>query len=113
MAVENASDVSVQTTLDEKANGDLAIQGVLSPSYTVKLRAGAYTYGMVNMGDVVPLVIQEGRLNVNTSVRVVGISYDIGDDGQEDVELTVGRPPATLAKLLTGAARNIDQLARR
>jgi hypothetical protein len=113
MAVENASDVSVQTTLDEKANGDLAIQAVLSPSYTVKLRAGAYTYGMVNMGDVVPLVIQEGRLNVNTSVRVVGISYDIGDDGQEDVELTVGRPPATLAKLLTGAARNIDQLARR
>ena len=44
------------------------------------------------MGDVVPLIVQSGRLNVNTNVRVVGITYAIGDDGQEDVTLTVGRP---------------------
>ena len=39
------------------------------------------------MGDIVPLVIQTGRLNVNTTIRVLGIAYDIGDDGQEDVDL--------------------------
>jgi hypothetical protein len=65
------------------------------------------------MGDAVPLYINEGRLAVNTTVRVVGITYGIGEDGQEDVELTVGRPPATLAKILSGPDKDIDALARR
>jgi len=111
--VENASDVSVQATLDQKAAGDLAYQGVLTPTYTLGLRPGTYTYGNPNMGDSVPLIINEGRLAVNTTVRVVGITYDIGDDGQEDITLTVGRPPVTLARLLAAGDRNIDQLARR
>ena len=55
------------------------------------------------MGDVVPLIIQSGRLNVNTTIRVVGITYDIGDDGQEDVTLTLGRPDTTLFDIFTAA----------
>jgi hypothetical protein len=85
----------------------------LTPTYTLGLRPGTYTYGNPNMGDSVPLIINEGRLAVNTTIRVTGITYDIGDDGQEDVTLTVGRPPVTLARLLAAGDRNIDQLARR
>jgi len=110
---ENASDVSVQQTLTDKANGDLAYGGLLTPSYTLTLRPNTYSYGYPNMGDTVPLVITEGRLAVNTTVRVVGIDYSVGDDGQEDVALTVGRPPASLARILRGGARDIDALARR
>jgi hypothetical protein len=113
MTVDNASDVTIQSTLDDRANGGLAWYGLLTPSYTLSLRPGAYSYGNPNMGDTIPLVINEGRLNVNTSVRVVGIDYVIGDDGQEDVTLTVGRPPASMAQLFGGAARDIDALARR
>lgn len=110
---DNAADVSVQATLDQKAAGDLAYYGVLQPTYTLGLRPGAYSLGNPNMGDVVPLMIQTGRLNVNNQVRVVGIDYDIGDDGQEDVILTVGRPPATFKKLLTATHSDVAALTRR
>ena len=110
---DNAADVSVQATLDQKAAGDLAYYGVLQPTYTLGLRPGVYSLGNPNMGDVVPLMIQTGRLNVNNQVRVVGIDYDIGDDGQEDVILTVGRPPATFKKLLTATHSDVAALTRR
>jgi hypothetical protein len=110
---ENASDVSIQATLNEQAQGSLDYHGLIVPSYSLGLRGGAYTWGMVNMGDTVPLAVKSGRLNVNTQVRVVGITYAIGDDGDENVALTVGRAPSTLARALTAAARDIDALARR
>jgi hypothetical protein len=116
--VENAADVTIQSTLDQQALGDLAISGVLThnqlpASYTLTLRPGAYLYGSPNMGDICPVVIQTGRLNVNDNIRVLGISYDIGDDGEEDVSLTVGRPTRTLTQLLTQADRDADALTRR
>ena len=66
------------------------------------------------MGDTVPLIIDSGRLQVNsTSVRVLGITYSIGDDGDENVELVVGRPRTTLSFLLSQANRDIAALNRR
>jgi hypothetical protein len=65
------------------------------------------------MGDTVQLVIQSGRLNVNTQVRILGIEYDVGDDGQEDLVLTVGRPNTTLYKVLSKQRRDVEALARR
>jgi len=113
MRAENASDVSIQSTLNDKATGLLDVYGLLVPSYTVTMRPGAYSWGFPNMGDTVPLIVRAGRLDVNTTVRVVGIAYDIGDDGQEDIDLTVGRPLSTLYSLLRRMNTNIDQLARR
>ena len=113
MSEADASDVSVQSTLDQQVSGELAESGVLVPSYTLGLTPGAYVWGKPNMGDTVPLVIQSGRLNVNTNVDVVGITYDIGDDGQEDVELTVGRPVVTFGDLFTDLDRSVNALTRR
>lgn len=113
MNQDNASDVNIQSTLDQKAQGDLALSGILEPSYTLGLRPGAYSMGNPNMGDTVPLLIQSGRLDVNTTVRVLGIAWDIGDDGQEDVALTVTRPTVTLAEILKDAHRDVNALARR
>lgn len=110
---ENAADVTVQSTLTDKAAGDLALSGLLTPTYTLSLRAGVYGWGYPNMGDVVPLIIAAGRLNVNTTIRVLGITYDIGDDGQEDVELTVGRPALTLPQLLAQPVKDTAALTRR
>jgi hypothetical protein len=108
-----SSDVTGQAALDDKANGDLALWSQLVPSYTLTLAPGWYRPGYPNMGDTVPLVIRSGRLNISTTVRVVGISYVIGDDGQEDVTLTVGRPVVSFSELVTGVNRDVRALARR
>ena len=113
MDAENAADVSVGTTLDQQASGWLNENGVLIPSYTLGLRPHAYRDGSINMGDTVPVVIASGRLDVTTSLRVVGITFKIGDDGEEDVELAVGRPLTTLVDMLAGTAADVDALARR
>lgn len=95
MNSDNASDVTLQATLTQKASGDLATSSILVPSYSLTMRPGAYEVGAPNMGDVVPLLLRVGRLNVSGTTRVLGINYDITDDGAENVELTVGRPALT------------------
>lgn len=110
---DNASDVSIQSTLNQKAAGDLEQTGLLVPSYTLGLTPGWWTPGNPAMGDTVPLVIEKGRLNVDSAVRVLGINYAIGDDGQEDIEVTVGRPRRDVTALFRGVRRDVDALARR
>jgi hypothetical protein len=112
-ATDNAADVNVQATLAQKAQGDLNLSGLLVPSYTLTVRPGRYRYGYPRLGDTVPLVVKSGRLNVNTTVQVVGLNYAISDDADEVVELTVGRPPALFADLFTQADRDVDALTRR
>ena len=113
MNTENAADVTIQSTLDQQAQGQLNLDGVLIPSYTIGLTSGTYAEGKFNMGDTVPIIINSGRLKVNTQLRIVGISFDIGEDGEEDVSFTVGRPRTTLANMLAGTAADVDALARR
>jgi hypothetical protein len=110
---ENAADVTLYATLNARAQGNLNRFGVLIPTYTLTLRPGFYYAGALNMGDTLPLVIMHGRLQVQSSVRVLGITYDIGDDGQEDVTLVVGRADTTLVDVLGGVAADVDALARR
>jgi hypothetical protein len=107
------SDVNQQATLDQRAQGLLALDGVLVPSYSLTLRPGTYSWGSPNMGDTVPLLITSGRLQVNTTVRVVGLAWTIGDDGQEDVAVTVGRPDTSLGDLLARTNTAVNALARR
>lgn len=111
----NESDVSEQSTLDQKAAGELATAGILVPSYSLKLTPGAYRQGVPNMGDTVPLVIRSGRLNVVTNVDVIGITYapTDGDDGREVVEIAVGRPLVSFGDLFTDLDRSVNALARR
>jgi hypothetical protein len=112
-ATENASDVSQQPTLDQKAAGDLASSGALVPAYTLGITPDWWTPGAPAMGDTVPLVIRKGRLDVSTTVRILGVNYAIGDDGQEDIEVTVGRPAVDLTAMFREVRRDVDALARR
>jgi hypothetical protein len=131
MSGDNASDVSIQSTLQEKADGELAASGVLVPSYTLGIRPGWWRPGAPAMGDTVPLVIRKGRLDESTTVRVLGTNYVIGDDGTEDVEVTVrsvgpvaegrdaqatrrdvGAGTFSLTALFRDLKRDVDALAR-
>jgi hypothetical protein len=113
MKGDNASDVKMQSTLNEKADGDLALAGVLLPTYSVELRWGWYRWGHPKMGDVVTLIIRAGRLNVLTEVEVVALTYDYGENGEENVVLGLGRPDVKFGDLLTAQARDVNALARR
>jgi len=111
--VLSAPDVSDQSTLNEQTAGLLAFESALTPSYTLQLRPASYRAGYPNLGDVVGLVVQSGRLDVREDLRVVGISYDVGDDGEEDVGLTVGRAPTTLGAIFRDTRRTLDALNRK
>jgi hypothetical protein len=114
MGTDSASDVKVAATLKQKADGDLATLGLLVPSYTLTLRPGWYRPGFPNVGDTVPLVVRSGRLDISTTVRVLGIAYAVQDDtAGEDVEVTVGRPAVDLTALFRKTARTVDALTRR
>jgi len=113
MSADNAPSLTTAAALTAQANGDLALYGTLIPTYQLTLTPGFYYYGGPYMGDVVPLVIRSGRLNVNTNVRVLGITYNIGDDGEEDVDLTVGQPGRTLVQMIQQSQSDVNALARR
>jgi hypothetical protein len=99
--------------LNAVAAGKVGIYGVLNPTYVLTLTPGWYTWGVVNMGDNVPLVVSSGRLAVNTTLRVLGITYNIGDDGQEDVDLVVGLATTTLGGMIRTQNQDINALSRR
>jgi hypothetical protein len=113
MSADNAPSSVTPAALAAQAQGDLSLHGTLIPVYTLTLTPGVYYYGAPYMGDVVPLVVRSGRLNVNTNVRVLGITYTVGDDGQEDVALTVGQPGRTLVQMLQQSTQDLNALARR
>jgi hypothetical protein len=112
MSGDNASDVSQQGTLNDKAKADLR-HSTLVPSYSLGLRPGWYEWGKPRMGDTVRFLVRHGRLDVDQEVRVVGIAFDIGDDGEENVGITVGRPDLIFADLISKLDRDINALARR
>lgn len=111
---ENASDVTDVNTLLQKARGDLALSSLLTPSYSLTMSPGVVVPGYPNMGDTLPLVLQVGRLSVSTTVRVLGITWDVGEDfSGEDVELTVGRPAVSLSAMFNAIGQDVNALARR
>jgi microcystin-dependent protein len=119
MGGDNAPDVTEQDTVDQKAAGQLDRYGGLdrdghpTGAWTVRLRPGAYGYGRADIGDVVPLIVQSGRLDLQTEIRILGMSFAVGPDGEEDVELEVGRPAPGLFAMLTRADADVDAVVRR
>jgi len=99
--------------LTQIAQGQLNIYPVLMPTYTLTLAPGFYYQGAFNMGDTLPLIVQSGRLNVNTTLRVMGMEFETTDDGTERLTLTVGRSPTSLAKILGNYQADIRALSRR
>lgn len=108
------SDVTVQTTLDEHADAAVADASVIRPSYVLTPKLDAWTPDDAWLGDTTRIVIQSGRLDVDTTGRIVAISIDIDDaGGVERPVLTYGRRPADLADRLLTMRDNLAALSRR
>lgn len=110
MMVSGQPDVSVLATLQQDADGNVALYGDLEPSYTVTMVNGRWSPDDCWLGDTVRLIVQSGRLNVDTSVRITAVSIELDDNGTEVATLTAGIPPPGLGPLLRAVDRRLDRL---
>lgn len=105
-------DLTTAAAIAEQADGAIAAYSTIRPSYGLTLAPGVWAPGVVWLGDQVRLIIRSGRLDVDTTARVVGVSFDIGEDGQEDVSLQVSRYRSDLPERLAGYQDRLDRLER-
>lgn len=107
------SDVTEASTLVEHAEAALADASVIRPTYQVTVRPGMWTPEEAWLGDTTRIVVQSGRLETDTTGRILGIKIDVDDEGEERVTLTYGRRATTLADRLTSMDGELGALARR
>lgn len=89
-AVDTSTSIVLQATLDDRAQY-LVDRGAQPPtSWSVKLRPG-YWRGPTHIGpgDTLNLRAERGRLNVDVRARVYQIDVTPGDEGVENVTMTL------------------------
>jgi hypothetical protein len=108
------TEVKTASLLASRASWELANAEVVVPSYTVEMPAGSWGGpGHIWYGDTVQLVINSGRLAVNTTLRVMELSVALDEDGGETVTLTIGRPLLTPGQRIARMARDLRFLRTR
>lgn len=101
--------------LTSAADGALAYSSTLIPAYTLTLRRGAWQGpGHIWLGDTVMIVIDSGRISVTGELlRVQEMTFDIPAEGDEQVSLTVGRPPLNYNRLPSQVDQRLRDVERR
>lgn len=107
-------DSTTAAGLAERADWRVTDASLIRPSYTVELKPGVWR-GPDHfwLGDTVKLVVQSGRLNVQTDVRVQTIDIAIDDNGDEQVSVTLGYPKKDFRSKLSDIDRRLARLERR
>jgi hypothetical protein len=86
------TELKVQQTIQNRADRQLAVRGVIRPSYSLGLRPGKWQGpDQLWIGDTLRVVVRSGRLDVNTVDRVEEITVSVGDVEQVDVTIGEGR----------------------
>lgn len=106
--------ITEQGTLADRADWQLAVAQQVVPAYSVTFKGGRWGgRDHVWVGDTCRLVVQHGRLAVNTLLRVVELAITVPANGWEEVTATLGIPLATVGSMVAGQAARLDQLERR
>jgi hypothetical protein len=105
-------DLKTAAAIAEQADGAIVAVSTIRPSYGVTLLPGAWSPATVWLGDTVRLLVRSGRLDVDTTLRVSGVSIDIGDHGDEKVTLQLGRYRWRFAERLADYQTRLDRLER-
>jgi hypothetical protein len=102
------------TVLSNQAQGRLALDSILTPSYALTLPPGMWRSATdCWLGDTIGVRVQSGRLNVNTTARIVQVDFTVDDNMVETVALTVARAVPTLGDILDTTRSELDALSRR
>jgi hypothetical protein len=108
---------NTQSSLNDDAAGQFGQAQVVTPAYTIVLYPGAWGAAggpdWLWKGDFVTVQIDDGRLEVNDRLRVVEMSFDIGNDNVETLTLTVGLIPFRVDKKIPVIFRRLRYLETR
>lgn len=112
-AAESTS-ITTRAALEERRDWLRDQRQVIHPTYTVKLKPGAWRGpGHIGLGDAVRLPLYRGRLRINRTLRVHEITLAPGGGDHEDVELTLGGPKPDLRRRALLTERRLSDLERR
>jgi hypothetical protein len=81
--------VNVQTTLDTKAQEFIRVRKTEQPLYDITVNDAYDDFGKYDVGDIVPVRIKYGYVDINTTMRIYGIDVRVSDAGEEVIKLTV------------------------
>ncbi len=101
-------------TLTARAQAELALAQVVTPSWTVTLRPNFWGGpDHIWLGDPVTLAVRSGRLSALTSLRVQELGIALDDNDEETVSLTLGQVPPDRRWRLRTIDRRLISLERR
>lgn len=111
-AQEGNPDITTQAALNATATTNLSRLAALAPAWTVTVAPGAWTPDDLWVGDLAPLTIRSGRLDVDTVERVLEIHLTDGDVAQVEIVLS-NTLRSDLAALQRTVPAQLAQLSRR
>jgi len=81
--------ISQQTTLNQKADEYIRVHKTEQPIYDITLNNAYNDFGKYDVGDIVPIRIKYGYVDINTTMRIYGIDVRVSDAGEESIKLTI------------------------
>jgi hypothetical protein len=81
--------ISDITTLDQKADEYIRVHKTEQPIYDITVNNAYDDFGKYDVGDIVPVKIKYGYIDMNTTMRIYGIDVRISDAGEEVIKLTI------------------------
>jgi hypothetical protein len=81
--------VNQQTTLDTRAEEFIRISKAEQPLYDITVNNAYDDFGKYDVGDIVPVRIKYGYIDMNATMRIYGIDVRISDAGEEVIKLTI------------------------
>lgn len=81
--------INQQTTLDTKAQEFIRVRKTEQFIYDITLNNAYNDFGKYDIGDIIPVKIKYGYLDINTTMRIYGIDVRVSDSGEEVIKLTV------------------------
>jgi hypothetical protein len=81
--------INQQTTLDTRADEFIRVRKTEQPLYDITVNNAYDDFGKYDVGDIVPVRIKYGYIDINTTMRIYGIDVRISDAGEEVIKLTI------------------------
>jgi len=81
--------ITGQATLDQKADEYIRVHKTEQPIYDITLNNAYNDFGKYDVGDIVPIRIKYGYVDINTTMRIYGIDVRVSDAGEESIKLTI------------------------
>lgn len=108
------TDIQTSTALNERADWQILDAQVVPVSYSLTFKPNAWKGpDHVWLGDTVEVVINSGRLSVDTSYRVYEMAITLDEDGNETVVVQVAGSNPNYKVKPAAMLRRLTQLERR